>query len=452
MSLNIALTGLGAATNNLDVISNNLANANTTGFKRSRAEFGDMVARNTALNVATSEIGIGVRLQGVSQQFNQGSIGTTNNELDLAINGAGFFQVSDSSGSYYTRAGNFHLDQDGYVVNSANQNLTGYVLSEENELTSNPGNLSVNRTLAPTATASGLLKVPVGFTGPKITTEGQIGVNLDGTQASATLTFDSADPGTYHYSTSVVAYDDLGDGYALSFYFTKVAQVPDQWEFRAMSPGSVASGGTASGGVIASGVLGFTTNGLLDVATSGGMTATFGGTMASGTGTPPGGTFTISSGFLTDGGRSASQSLALDLRELTNFAGDYEVRQLSQNGYAQGGLSGIDVADDGTVYGLYSNGQSLEVGRVLLATFPNIQGLKPIGETAWMQTIESGEAQLGTPGSSGRGDLVSSALEASNVDMTKELVDMIVAQRSFQANTQVVNTDSTLFQGILNIR
>ena len=458
MSMNVALTGLKAATSDLSVVSNNIANANTTGFKSSRAEFGDMVGNNTAVNVSRSQTGMGVRLQEVNQQFEQGSLNSTNNELDLAINGKGFFQVSDSGGNYYTRAGSFHVDKDGFIVNNASQKLMGYGLDNNNNLTSSMGNVGINTNLKldidPTATPPTAINVPVQFVEPKATTDGALGLNLKNSALepaaiTAGGTFDPIDSGTYNYTTSMTIYDSEGGSHSLQLFFTTDAVVGTPgtgWNVVATLDGDPdpANAITPSGNIPVP--LVFTSDGKLDVSSLtpedrpelyfdlSGVTLSSGATLGEGaSGINPG-------------------QVTLDISTFTQFSGNYSVDKMTQNGYPKGDLQELDIAEDGTIYGLYSNGKSLAVGQVVLANFMNVQGLQPVGDTAWAATVESGNPQLGTPGVNGTGKLISGALEVSNVDLTEQLVNMIVAQRNFQANAQVITTNNTLSQTILNIR
>lgn len=440
MSMNVALTGLKAATSDLSVVSNNIANANTTGFKSSRAEFGDMVGTSTAVNVSRSQIGMGVRLQEVNQQFEQGSLNSTSNELDLAINGKGFFQVSDSSGNYYTRAGSFHVDKDGFIVNNASQKLMGYGLDNDNNMTSSIGSVGINTNLKldPTATPPTAINVPVQFVTPRVTDEGVLGMNLDASAIPPTVTpFDPADAGSYNYSTTMTIYDSEGGSHAMQLFYINTA--PGAWDVKATLDGDPDPANAQDATFNNLTALAFTSDGKLDVS----------GTTPP---DPPEIVIAASAFTLTNSGNAVLKDINIDVSKVTQFNEEYSVNDVSQNGYPKGDLQELDIAKDGTIYGLYSNGRTLAVGQVVLANFMNVQGLQPAGDTAWLATIESGNPQLGTPGINGTGELVSGALEGSNVDLTEQLVNMIVAQRNFQANAQVITTNNTLSQTILNIR
>lgn len=411
MSMRTALTGLNAATSDLGVISNNIANNNTTGFKTSRAEFADIYAG--------SKIGAGVKLAAVTQQFTQGNITGTGNALDMAVDGEGFFRVSDQKGISYTRAGSFGVDKDGYVVNNQSQRLTGFQADDQGKLSQVLGDL----------------RVPTGELQPSGTRQAGLGSNLDAEADSipAATTFSITDPSSYNYSTSLAIFDSLGGSHTLTTYFRKSDTADNSWDLYGSLNGDVLDSGASLG------TLEFDAGGLL--------------TSASSIDIPlpaPAGT-----NFPGDDGATpviAEDTIRLGVNDITQFGGQFSTSALSQDGYSSGRLGGVDVGNDGTIFGRYSNGQSKALGQVALVNFRNVQGLSPIGDTNWVETAASGAAVPGAPGTASLGQVRSGSLESSSVELTEQLVSMINAQRNFQANAQVVSTNSDMTQTILNLR
>lgn len=416
MSFRTALTGLNAATSDLGVISNNIANNNTTGFKTSRAEFADVYAG--------SKIGAGVKLAAVTQQFKQGSVSATGNALDLAIDGEGFFRLSDSNGVSYTRAGAFGVDNNGYVVNSAGSRLTGYPVD-------NNGNVATG--------ALGELRLPTGESQPSATTKVDYGANLDATATVPTVAFDPTDANSYNYSTSLNVYDSLGNTHALSIYFVKTG--PNAWQTHASLDGTDPAHVTFTG----ASNLDFDTNGLPTAASLAAQPLSIDIDLDAVATELNGGVATVS-------GATTPLTIALNFSETTQFGSPYSTSALSQDGFSSGRLTGVDVGTDGIIFGRYSNGQSTPLGQVALINFRNPQGLSPIGDTSWVETSASGGPVPGAPGSGSLGQIRSAALEGSTVELTEQLVGMITAQRNFQANAQVISTNNEMTQTILNLR
>lgn len=427
MSMNIALTGLSAATTDLGVVSNNIANSNTTGFKTSRAEFGDMISGN-----AVNSTGLGVQLQTINQQFKQGNVDTTGRNLDLAISGEGFFQLSASTGTVYSRAGSFSLQAPSpnssiqYIVNNLDQNLMGYP-AVNGKITSAG---ETQKLFIDTSTMPGTATANANFN-----------INLDAAEANPLdpANFDLNDASTFHYSTALTVYDSLGISHQLRLYFIREDPTVNTWTVKAALNGGVpiTAGPPVDYTVYDLGELEFDENGLIvqdDPPTD-----------------PPNGVFPD---IDIDPDNSAANPLTItfDLSEATQFGGQYIANSLSQDGNAMGSFTGITIDDRGIIYGRYSNGKTEAIGQVALANFPNPQGLQPVGDTNWIATLKSGEALVGAPQTGTLGKLISGALEASNVDLTEQLVNMIVAQRNFQANAQVITTNNTLYQTILNVR
>ncbi|TVR60632.1 MAG: flagellar hook protein FlgE [Candidatus Competibacteraceae bacterium] len=427
MSMNIALTGLKAATTDLGVVSNNIANSNTTGFKTSRAEFGDMVGGN-----AVNSTGLGVQLQTINQQFKQGNVDTTGRNLDLAISGEGFFQLSASTGTVYSRAGSFSLQAPSpdspiqYIVNNLDQNLMGYpAVNGKISAAGETQKLFIDTSAMPgTATANA-----------------NFNINLDAAEANPLDpdNFDLNDASTFHYSTALTVYDSLGISHEMRLYFIREDPTANTWTVKAALDGGVpiTAGPPVAYTVYDLGELEFDENGLIvqdDPPTD-----------------PPNGVF---ADIDIDPDNSAADPLTItfNLSEVTQFGGQYIASSLLQDGNAMGSFTGLTIDDRGIIYGRYSNGKTEAIGQVALADFPNPQGLQPVGDTNWIATSKSGEALVGAPQTGTLGKLMSGALEASNVDLTEQLVNMIVAQRNFQANAQVITTNNTLYQTILNVR
>ncbi len=422
MPFRIALSGLAAASTDLKVTGNNIANSGTTGFKQSRAEFADVYAVTFGGTTDTST-GNGVRTTTVAQQFNQGSIDFTDRALDLAISGQGFFVLQDDKGTSYTRAGSFHVDADGTVVNNINQRLQVFPTVPN----SSPPLFQTTPSDIVLATTDGP---------PQATFTIDAGLNLNAEEIPpANAPFDPADPTTYNSSTSLVVYDSLGAQHTATTFYEKTA-VANQWNTYMFVDGNfVPSTNPAPTPPVAPATystvtMTFNTDGTLNTPTQLQYAPVPAATLGTG---------------------AADLNLTIDYTNTTQFGGDFSVNSLSQNGYASGRLSGIDVDDEGIIFARFTNGQSIALGQVALANFANPQGLRQLGDTNWAETFESGSVLLGKPGTGSLGLMQSGALEASNVDIATELVNLITAQRNFQANAQVISAADAVTQTIINI-
>jgi flagellar hook protein FlgE len=420
MSFQQGLSGLNATSKNLEVIGNNIANAGTFGAKQARAEFSDMYA--TAMNGAGSNtIGIGVNLASVSQQFTQGNIVTTENPLDLAINGAGFFQVSDGFNPVmYSRNGQFKLDREGYVINNNKQRLMGYPADGTGQI--QPG-LSVP------------IRLPTAGITPQMTTEMNLEMNLDSRKAvtlpAANPRIDLADPNTYNDATSLTVYDAKGQDVALTYYFQKTAT--DTWNVYITANGTPIA--SDANGPLPSTTINFPANG--------------------GTPTAPVGTVSVDIPASTNSVGAQTlpiTGIQLNVAGATQYGSNFAVTDLSQDGYAPGQLVGMQFESSGIIMARYSNGQSKPAGQVEVATFRNPQGLTPLGGNVWTRSFASGDPIVGTPGSGNLGQLQAGALEESNIDLTAELVSMMTAQRNYQANAQTIKTQDQVMQTLVNLR
>lgn len=431
MSFNIALSGVNAAQKDLDVTANNIANVNTIGFKESRAEFADVYANSIFANAKTQS-GSGVQTAAVSQQFHQGALQFTNNSLDMAINGSGFFVMSNEIGSLdrtFTRAGAFRLNDEGYVTNSQGHYLQTYKANADGT----PAGLGLNTTQA--------LKIPDKAGEPKMTDTVNTGLNLPAkAQGKDINNFDPTNSETYTSSTSMTVYDSLGDTHTVTQYFVKdndpaIPADETHWKVFVYVDGENALGTTPNPpdpDIINSKNLVFDTNGSLDEAAS---ETTFN---------------TEALGF--DNGSDPNQTIEMNITSASMNAGAFEVTSNSQDGNTVGRLTKVDVGPDGLVQATYSNGSTENLGIVAMARFPNEQGLTQIGDTQWRESLVSGEAVSGQPNTGIFGKVSVASLEQSNTNLTTELVDLITAQRNFQANSRALEVNSTLQQTILQIR
>jgi flagellar hook protein FlgE len=405
MSFQQGLSGLNAAAKNLDVIGNNVANSNTAGFKQGVAAFGDVFAASLGGGDGT-QVGIGVQLNSVSQQFSQGTITATNNPLDVAINGQGFYRMSDNGAIGYTRNGGFSLDKNGYVVGTGGQNLTGFQ--------------GLNGAIVPGVLVN--LQLSATDLLPKASATAGVGANLASTDPVLPVLpgFDPNNPQTYNFSTASTAYDTLGQAHTMTLYFNKTSAA-NTWESRVFIDGADAN--------VANGVstLVFNSSGTFVSASNPIKTATF-----------------------TNG--AAPLSITMDFSAMTQFGSGFGVNSLTQDGYASGQLSGYNIGTDGIILGRYTNGQAQKLGQVALSNFTNPQGLAPLGDSMWAETSDSGVALTGAPGSASLGALQSLAKEDSNVDLTAELVNMITAQRVYQANAQSIKAQDAVLQTLVNLK
>ncbi|MDB2386293.1 flagellar hook protein FlgE [Shewanella sp.] len=453
MSFNIALSGISAAQKDLNTTANNIANVNTTGFKESRAEFADVYASSIFANSKTT-VGGGVATGQVAQQFQQGSLQFTSNSLDMAINGSGFFVTSSEVGSQdhsFTRAGAFKFDANNYIVDSAGNFLQTFPVDKD-------GNSS-----SVSLTTAQPVKIP-DTAGSPIKTEGvDIQMNLNsGDETLDPAKFNPEDPDTFNESTPVVIYDSLGEPHVLTTYYVRppnaahtnesnwvvfyavdgeqVDVEPTAGEYKVDASGNGDADGTAAAqtdGGWKGAVVSFNDIG----AYTGSNPATI-KTEALGVG----------GANVLGPGSDGSQALTLSFNNPTQYASPFEVTELTQDGTTVGRLTNVEVGADGLINASYSNGSTVPLARVALVRFANEQGLSQAGNTSWKASLDSGPALAGEANGGTFGSIRSSALEQSNVDLTTELVDLISAQRNFQANSRTLEVNNTLQQSILQIR
>lgn len=423
-TLNTGATGLAANGDALGVVSDNIANANTIGFKKSRADFQDMIA--SAGKNELLQIGAGSRLGGVAQMWNQGTLLSTESSLDLALSGEGFFVVngvaSGVDGNFYTRAGQFHLDKDGFVVNLDDLKLQGYAADSRGQILGELGDLRIGPTALPATSTSSV----------------RLGVNLSA-NSSIPLEWDEANPsGTSNFSSSVTVYDSLGRGHQVITYFNKTDT--NSWDWHAMVDGGELEGGEPGVAVTgASGSLTFTTDGALATEATDSSTWDF-------VGATPG------QEIMFDFGSNVEEEGGTGLDGTTNFASPSTTNSSTQDGYAAGSVTGLDISATGTITGVFTNGQRRTLGQIAVASFKSVDGLARGGQGLWVQTEESGEALLGAASTGGRGAIVSGSLEQSNVDIGREFVDLIAFQRGFQANSKVIQTADEMYGELVNMK
>ncbi|MDX5936122.1 flagellar hook protein FlgE [Acidithiobacillus thiooxidans] len=412
-AFNTALSGLQAANTDLQTLGNNISNANTVGFKSSNAEFADAYASAMANTAPTDgQVGIGTTVQTIAQQFTQGNIETTSNPLDVAINGNGFFQFNYNGSTVYGRNGQFQLNKNGVIVDANGGELIG-IQAQNGQLTGASGPLSINQNaIAPQAT-SGL----------------SLGLNLDSTNTPISGTINMNDPSTYNYSTTTTVYDSLGTPQLLTTYYQLQS-----------GSGTTISGQTWDVDYSVTG-----TNGASGV-TSGSL-----GTLQfNNLGQETGSTSTSISGISWADG-AASNTINVSFSGSTNYNSPNSVVTNNSNGYSAGQLSGLSIDSGGNIFGTYSNGESQLMGQISLTRFPDNNGLQNLGNNYWAETYVSGQPLSGQPGSSNLGVLQAGAVEQSNVDISTDLVNLIVAQQAYQANAQTIKTQNTVVQTLLSL-
>lgn len=430
MSFQQGLSGLNASSKALDTIGNNIANSGTVGFKNSTTVFADVFATSLA-GAGAAPIGLGAKVATVAQQFTQGNISVTNNPLDLAINGSGFYELTNANGDIlYSRNGQFQLDKSGYIVNADGLRLMGYAADANGTITPPTTSLRLFDPVSSSDAAPQATGTSVAATGI------EANINLDSREAQPANAFDPTDTSpaadTYNNSRAVTIYDSLGNSHIYNLYFVKTATT-NEWEVYA----TVSNPAGAAVDVTALGLVDTLTFG-----SNGALPASY---------TPP--TVTISDTDLGYAGGVDPLSFPVDFTGSTQYGASFTVNSLVQDGFTSGKLAGFSIGTDGIILGRYTNGQSKNLGQVVLANFRNPQGLQPLGNNVWMSTSMSGPVMEGTPGSSGQyGPIQSAALEDANVDLTKELVDMITQQRAYQANAQTIKTQDSILQTLVNLR
>ena len=483
MPFNVALSGLRAASTDLEVTGNNVANASTTGFKKSSVQFGDLYA-SSFLSGSINQIGSGVRVQTISQNFGQGSISVTANSLDLAINGEGFFVLDHGGERRYSRAGHFGVDSQGYIVNNTGMKIQGYMgeangplgplrVSSENlaprrtedvmaSLNLNSSSATIpqalssltpglDRVLTVTLADGSVARLQISAAdtaedianalngiSPGVATHDNVTVTLGAGAAVSEHQFDPTDPKTYNHTTSTTIYDSLGNAHVLSMYFIQEQTVEGSektpWTMHLQVNGRDVGASAYN--------LVFNSDGSLDASMSDKIEVN-NWVPRKPDGTPNG---------ATGPNGNPNSTFAVDISQLTQYGSPFAVNDMQQDGYTTGRMAGLDVNKDGVIFARYTNGQSQVIGRVALATFKDMDGLASVGDTTWVETYRSGQPLIGTPGMAALGAIQSNALEDSNVDLSDQLVNLIIAQRNYQANAKTIETANAVTQTIINLR
>lgn len=428
-SLFSGVSGLNANGNAMSVIGNNIANANTVGFKSSRTVFGDLLSSQISGSGGISQVGRGVGLSIVDNVFSQGTFETTESNTDLAVEGAGFFMVSDpasgNASNNYTRAGAFRFDANGYLVNPEGFNVMGYQLDVNGktfgDLVPIWANTQSFSPAGPTANIS-------------------LNTNIDSDSVSIPAGFDITDPSsTSHYATSIQVFDSLGSTHLMTTYFTKTSN--QNWEWNTVVDGGEVTGGTAGTlELVGNGVLNFDASGDLDLATSG-----IGNPLVTA------GVFTTNAGALDwTNGAVQTQQITLDM-QTTQYASPSVVVSQEQDGFGTGTLVKLNIDNAGNVIGNFSNGTPRLLMQLALAKFSNPGALTKSGNNMFAQSGNSGPPTIGTVGS-GVGNIFTNALELSNVDLAQEFVKMITTQRGFSANSKTITTTDEMLAEIINLK
>lgn len=420
-SLYTGASGLTAHSQAINVVGDNIANVSTVGYKASNANFNDVLGRRT---LGGQALGAGVEMGGVNQTFGQGSFMSTGGSLDYSIQGDGFFVLSGAldgvAGDYYTRDGRFSLDNEGFLVNQHGLHVQGYGLDATGTVQGAPTDITLNPSTPPIAT-----------------TAVDMAMNLDVNDFNGT-TWNAADPeNNSDYATSVDVYDSLGNAHSVQLYF--VNNGGGAWEWHAMVDGGELTGGTQGTPTeIADGTLGFNSDGMLDTETLNASSASFLGATS-----PQAITFDFGDAITTDGGTGQGT---------TQYGNPTTINQVNQDGSAAGELLDVITAEDGTISGVYSNGQTEPLAKVAMAKFQSPGGLFRANDQLWTATQDSGQALVGEAGTGGRGSIAQGALEGSNVDLGKELVTLIAYQRAFQANSRTITTADEMLTEINNLK
>jgi flagellar hook protein FlgE len=420
------VSGLRAEGEALGVVGDNIANVNTVGFKGQRAVFKDVLGHSILAGTASAMPGSGVEIGSVQQMFTQGSLMNTGVSTDLALNGDGFFVVQGTvagvQGNFYTRAGQFNIDNSGFLTTTEGLQVQGYMANADGTF----------------AASMSSIKAPTSSVQPHATEAMTVTANLDATSATPTAAWDPQDPAnTANYSTSMTVYDSLGNSHGLDVYFRKTGA--NTWDYHVLAKGADMNPPVAGNVEVGSGNMAFTTDGALNTMTQVPISVTFGG------------------------GATAAQAITMDfgtpiagggtgLDGTTQFGSPSNVSSQSQDGYSSGDFSGVTVDGQGVVMGLYTNGQKLAIGQLSVAKFRANEGLGRAGQNLWIETRESGTAAMGTAGAGGRGAISAGALEGSNVDLAEEFVGLIQHQRAFSANSKTITTADEMLQELINIK
>ncbi len=420
-SMYTGVSGLSGQSEALSVYSDNIANAGTIGFKVSRPEFEDVISKSLKGLLGGNQIGRGVRLAAVNPIFTQGSVQQTESSTDLAITGDGFFMVEGVDGRSYTRNGSLHFDKEGKLINADNFRLLGFQADENGKISSKLGDISLNRTVLEAKRSSEVKMI----------------MNLD-LRAKSEMVFDPKNPDqTSHFSTGVTVFDSAGTAHASTVYFNKTAD--GVWSWKAMVRGEETTNGV-KGQLLecAGGKLNFDPDGRLKNQT------------------------TEFSSFNFNNGALPNQSIKFNFgadrahggegTEVTQYGGSSELLKSSQDGYSSGTVTGMSFTDDGTLNALYSNGETISIAQIALATFEDPESLFKLGQNRFRESVLSGSPNIGAPSVGGKGRISAKTLEASTTDIAAEFINLIQAQRNFQANSKVIMTADEMLQEVLALK
>lgn len=421
-SLYTGVSGMTAQGEALGVIGDNIANANTIGFKASRAEFQDIISKNLKGILGGNQIGRGVKIGAVNPILTQGNVDATEKVTDLAISGDGYFKVKGSDGESYTRDGSFHFDREGYLVTNDNQKVQGFGADEKGNIVNKMTDIKFPRALIPA----------------KATKELKLDLNLD-SRMEATKKFDIKDPySTSHYSTGVEMYDSQGNKHLVSFFFNKTAD--REWEFKGLVDGKEMTGGE---------------EGMMSQACAGKLKFTVDGKLES--------QELTESNFNFKGGALQGQQVKINFGDAIAEGGkgldgtkqygkNSDLISWNQDGAAAGTITGLSFNDDGILTAVYSNGQAADLAQIALAKFENPEAMFKVGNNRLKESRDSGAASMGGPGAAGRGKLFAKSLERSTVDLATEFVNMIQNQRGFQANAKTITTTDELLNEVIQLK
>lgn len=421
-SLYTGVSGMTAQGEALSVTGDNIANANTIGFKASRAEFADILAKDLKGILGGNQIGRGTKLQAVNSILSQGNVDSTEKSTDLAISGDGYFKVKGSDGDSYTRAGSFRFDREGFLVTNDKQKVQGFQTDEKGNILNKLDNIRFPRALVPA----------------KGTTEVRMDLNLD-SRANIAKKFDLKDPySTAHYTTGVELYDTQGTKRLVTFAFNKISD--SKWEYRGLVDGKEVTGG-APGELseVVKGQLEFTKDGKLQSQE------------------------VTESNFNFVGGAEQNQKIKISFGEdiasggtgvdaTKQYGRDSDMITWKQDGAAAGTITGLSFSDSGVLTALYSNGEAKDLAQVALAKFESAESLLKVGNNRFKESRDSGAAAMGAPGNAGRGQIFSKSIEKSTVDLASEFVNLIQNQRGFQANAKTITTTDELLNEVIQLK
>ncbi len=420
-SMYTGFTGIQGQGEALAVYGDNIANSATTGFKTARPEFKDAVAKSLGGMGSSMATGRGTKLGNIRTVFSQGTLLQTESPTDLAITGNGFFVTDGPEGRSFTRDGAFHFDKEGKMVTGNGDKVMGFQADENGKITSKMGGISVDRAVLD---AKGTAKV-------------DLFANLD-SRVDTNVKFDPQNPDkTAHFATGVTVFDTNGSSHAVTVYFNKVDG--HNWEWKAMAKGEDIEGGKA--GVMtqqAAGKLSFDDNGRLSQSSTDNSS------------------FNFAHGSKPD--QKVEFNFGKDLKsggdglQLTQYGSPSEAYKTIQNGYASGTLGSMKFEDDGSLVAYYTNGENVKVAQVALAKFESPEDLLKMGGNKYKETRGSGQATIGAPGGGGRGQISSKALEASTTDVANEFINLMTAQRNFQANSKVIGVGDELLGEVINLK